>query len=457
MSQLEKYVIPQALEIEAAILGAMMNDSSGLDEVFSLLRSEMFYKTENEVIFKAASSLYSSNKKIDLLTVSNKLDELGLTDKSGGVGYIIELTQKAASSAHIQEWSLIVLDMYLRRELSIYANQLAKKAFNRELSVQDVLDEAGADIDKIGGVLSKENASQSFYDAMVSIPERVEFLTNNQGEVTGLPTGLKKLDNHFNGWQPTDFIVIGGDSGMGKTAFIMTSMLAAAKSGKAVGMFSMEMSVIQLATRAVAVESNFHMNQLARKGFEKVEYFQGLYEVVDELKDLPIYIDDKPALTVPEMKRKARALKRKYDIQLLVIDFLQMFSGDKETRINVGEAARESKNIAKELNIPVIGLSQLSREVRRSKNCIPQKNHLKEASTIEEAADVIGLLYRPDYYGYTYENNPDLYNEDLGLIGEENAALIVAKNRNGALGTVGLNYVADKTKYVNGVESNNPF
>jgi replicative DNA helicase len=201
------------------------------------------------------------------------------------------------------------------------------------------------------------------------------------------------------------------------------------------------------------------MNQLMRTGFEKDEYFGTLLKYVDKMKDYPIYIDDKPALTVPEMKRKARAMKRKNNIQLLVIDFLQMFSGDKEVRINVGEAARECKNLAKELNIPVIGLSQISREVRKSKYFIPKKYHLKEASAIEEAADIIGMLYRPSYYGYERASSAELYDDVLGLQGEENAVLMVEKNRNGSLGNVGLQYIENKTKFVNGcvVDDSTPF
>jgi replicative DNA helicase len=265
-----------------------------------------------------------------------------------------------------------------------------------------------------------------------------------------LPTGLNALDKHFSGWQPTDFIVIGADNGMGKTAMAMGFLLAPAKQGDPVGMFSMEMNVQSLATRATAVESDFHINQLMRTGFEKNSYFETLNILVNDMRDYPIYIDDKPALTVPEMKRKARALKRKHNIQLLVIDFLQMFSGDKEIRINVGDAARECKNLAKELKIPVIGLSQVSREVNKSKFFLPKKHHLKEASAIEEAADIIGMLYRPGVYGYDREANTELYDDILGLQGEENAALLVVKNRNGSLGNVGLNFIENKTKFVNG-------
>jgi replicative DNA helicase len=214
----------------------------------------------------------------------------------------------------------------------------------------------------------------------------------------------------------------------------------------------MEMSVTQLAIRAIATQSEFHMNQLMRTGFEHSYYFDKLNKITDEVSKYPMHIDDQPALTVPEMKRKARALKRKHNIELLVVDFVQMFSGDKDIRININEAARELKNIAKELDIPVIALSQLSREVKKSQHKIPSKHHLKESSAIEEAADIIALLYRPSVYGYNEQNAQMLY-DDLGLMGNDNAVLIVAKNRNGALGNVPLQFIENKTKFVNSEHS----
>lgn len=448
---------PQAIEIEKAVLGALMVDVRAMDDVESFLNEKMFYLPKHQLVFKAVKNLFDKNYPVDLLTVSKALREMNAIDNAGGDLYLIELSQCVASSAHIERHGRILHELFIKRQFIAIGGKLLKDAYREDVSTFDLLESVGSDLSSIEDVLSSNQKSMTWEEAMLSLPKHVERLTNNQGAVTGLPTGLTALDKHFSGWQKQDFIVIGADSGMGKTAFVMCSMLAAVRAGKPVGMFSMEMSVKQLAIRATAVNSNFHMNQLMRTGFEKTSYFETLYSVVDEMKGYPIHIDDKPALTVPEMKRKARALKRKFDIELLVIDFIQMFSGDKETRINVGEAARECKNIAKELDIPVIALSQISREVRKSRYHLPKKYHLKEASAIEEAADVIGMLYRPGYYGYTIESNPDLFDE-LGLIGEENAVLMVEKNRNGSLGNVGLRYVEDKTKYVDGyVEQKVPY
>ena len=443
---------PQAIEIEKAVLGALMVDSSAMDFVVIKLSKDIFYLPEHQNYYTAIKALYDSNTPIDLLTVVEMLKKKG-GFKETTTTNLIEITNSIASTANIEYHTQILVEMYVKREVIRVSNEVLRMAYDEEVLAIDLLEKLGKTMSEVEDVVSTDASSQTWEEALISLPQRVEMLTNSKGEVTGLPTGLKALDKHFSGWQPTDFVVIGADSGMGKTAFVMGQMLACAKAGKAVGMFSMEMSVFQLATRAVAVESDFHMNQLMRNGFEKTKYFETLYKVIDRMKDLPIHIDDKPALTVSEMKRKARAMARKFGIKMLVIDFLQMFSGDKEMRINVGDAARECKNIAKELGIVVIALSQISREVRKSKYHLPKKYHLKEASAIEEAADVICMLYRPDYYGYDKNNYSDLYDE-LGLIGEENAALIVEKNRNGSQGNVGLRYIENKTKYVDGNEGN---
>lgn len=452
---------PQAIDMEKAVLGAALIDEKGLDVLFEIVKDkEAFYDTKHRLIYSAIYNLFATNKPVDLLTVTEELTSMGKLEAAGSMYYVIELTEGVSSSAHIDFHARIIMQKYISRKIIQFCNRGLELAYDDKVDVFTLLDNVGAAFDKISETIAAGHSSLSWHDAVLQIPKRVEFLTNNQGNITGLPTGLESTDKHFSGWQNEDFIVIGADSGMGKTAFVMNNMIAAAKAGKSVGMFSMEMSVTQLAIRGVAVESNYHMNQLSRHGFEKQHYFEGLINVVEKVKDYPIFIDDQPALTVVEMKRKARSMKRNNKIELLVIDFMQMFSGDKDIRINISDAARACKNLAKELKIPVIALSQLSREVRKVKYCIPSKHHLKESSAIEEAADVIALLYRPEYYGYSRETHPDLYNE-LGLDFDNNAALLVAKNRNGALGNVGMYYVENKTKYVNPSEAyqyqnNNP-
>ena len=451
------FIPPQALDFEKAVLGAALVDSRGVDELMeNIALTEIFYKSEHQHIFTAMKSLYERNKPIDLLTVQEKLKKLGSLEAAGGIHNLIELSSAVGSSANISYHAAIIVQKFIQRKLITVANQVIKGAYDDKKDVFDLLDETTSGFDFISDIINQGYSSMDWAEAISSIPARVEFLTNNQGVLTGVTSGITAIDKHTNGWQPGDFIVLGADNGMGKTALVMGMKLAAAKSGKPTGMFSMEMPTVQLATRAVAVSSNFHMKQLTHTGFEKSEYFTGLNRVVNELRDLPIHIDDKPALTVAEMKRKARAMKRKHKIEILMIDFIQMFSGDSDIRINISEAARECKNLAKELNIPVIALSQLSREGKKVQYNIPQKHHLKESSAIEEAADMIGLLYRPGYYGFDSGSHPDLW-DSLELKGEENACLMIVKNRHGAMGNIGLNYIENKTKYANPTEVESTF
>lgn len=441
---------PQAVDLEEVVIGASLIDTKGVDEMFGVITNpDVFYKEAHQHVFTAIKQLYDKSQPVDLLTVAEKLKELNTIENIGGVTYLIDLTQKVSSSAHQEFHCRIILQKYIARQVIKLCTLSIEMAYDPKVDVFDLTDYVTTQVDKLTDTTTKGHTSLSWSDAVESIPARVEFLTNNQGKVTGVPTGLYATDKHFNGWQPQDLIIIGADSGMGKTAFVLNNMRAVAAEGLAVGMFSMEMSVVQLATRGIALDSTFHINQLMRTGFEKPMYFDELNEVVNKVKQYPIYIDDQPALTVPEMKRKARQLHRKHGIKMLVVDFVQMFSGDKDVRINISEAARELKNIAKELDIPVVALSQLSREVRRVQYCIPSKHHLKESSAIEEAADVIGLLYRPEYYGYDRVNNQQLYESLYMTDYNVNATLIVAKNRNGALGNVGLHFIENKTKYIN--------
>lgn len=453
MSELKGKIPPQALDLEEAVLGSVMIDQKGLDDAFGVINNPLvFYKESHQHIFHAIRQLYTSNKPVDLLTVSEQLKANNKLEASGGDYYLITLTQKVSSSAHTEYHCRILMQKYFGREMIKLCSQTIERAYDDKVDVFDMMDAMVHGVDALNDSVSMDHTSKTWEEAILDVPKRVEFLTNNQGKITGLTSGLESIDKWFSGWQDTDLIVIGADSGMGKTALVLSFMISAAKEKHSVGMFSMEMSVTQLALRGIATESQYHMNQLMRHGFEHKKYFEGLNYVVSKVKDYPIHIDDKPALTVPEMKRKARAMKRKHGIKMLVVDFVQMFSGDKDPRINISEAARELKNIAKELNIPVIALSQLSREVRKARYCIPSKHHLKESSAIEEAADIIGLLYRPGYYGYSIERTPDVWQE-LGLNSDENACLIVAKNRSGALGNVGLHFIENKTKYVNPVDS----
>jgi len=451
--QKNDYAPAQALDIEKAVLGTILQFTTGLDDCLELIKSpEIFYSPKHRIIFDTIKKLSDASDPVDIITVSERLERRKDLQKIGGAAYLIDLVQVVASSAHIEYHSKILLQKYMLRSLSDFGRNIIERTYQSDIDVFTLMDAAGMELDLIGSVVSRGAKMMPWDTAVLEVPKKVEFLSNNQGGLTGVDTGLKSFNKFFGGWQNSDLVIIGADSGMGKTALAMCHLLAPAKNGQAVGMVSMEMSTIQLAIRAVSVEGSINMVRLTRKGFEKLSYFEKLNQVVDKLKDLPIYIDDRPSLTIPEMKRRARQMKRKYDIKLFVADFIQMFSGDEDDVKLTGQAARELKNLAKELNIPVIALSQLNREVKKAQYNIPSKHHLKNSSGIEEAADVIGLLYRPEYYNFTVDKYPDLWHKTLDLQGDENAVLFVEKNRNGAMGRIPIQYIPEKTKYVNAGE-----
>ncbi|WP_281225388.1 replicative DNA helicase [Flavobacterium aquiphilum] len=440
--QLEKgKVPPQAIELEEAILGAMMIDPASIDELFQVFSSEeVFYRDNHKFIFRAIKTLVDSSKQVDLLTVSAELRIQGNLDYAGGDFYLIGLTQKVASGAHINYHAHIVLQSFMRRKVIQIASESIEAAYDDTIDVFSLLDRMDTESAMINDVVSRGKSDMSFSEALEHVMKNVEVLSNaKDGEVLGVKTGFTKLDRHFGGWQPSDFVVIGARPGMGKTAFTINTMIAAAKDGVGVGFVSMEMSTIQLAIRSVAVNSNFHLNQLTKTGFDKVQYFNTLRAKVDEMKSLPIYIDERPALTIGEIKRKARLLKRKYDIKELIVDYIQLAGGDDDIRKRTGQTSQGLKALAKELNITVIGLAQLSRAVESTSSKRPMLNHLKESGDIEQDADIVAFLFRPAYYGM----GPD---ESI-LSDGCNTEFIVAKYRAGGLGTLGLHFDENKTKF----------
>lgn len=448
-------VPPQAIDIERSVLGAMLIDASGLEKGIDLLIDDCFYDPQHKIIYKTIIGLYKSDQAVDMLTVVDRLQKTKKLQKVGGAPRIIAITQSIASSAHIEEWCRILLQKYLRRKMVGICTQGISKAYDESNDTFEFIESVLSKIENLNSMFQSEQVTESWHDAVLEIPKRVEFLTNNKGKITGLPTGFKVIDKHFSGWQKQDFIVLGADSGMGKTSLSVSFLLAPAKKDIPVGMFSLEMGIRQIATRGMAVESPFHLNQLTKTGFDKQEYFSELMNKVNTVKDYPIFIDDTPAMTVDQMKRKARQMHRKHKIQFLLIDFIQMFEsqGKENLRITIGEASRACKNIAKELDIVVIALSQVTRtEITKNKFKIPNKHHLKEASAIEEAADIILLIYRPGFYGIEREQHANLY-EDLGISKDHNAVCMVVKYRNGSRGNIPLFFNENNTKFLDMLEA----
>jgi replicative DNA helicase len=433
---------PQAIDLEEAIIGSLMIDTRAMDELSLVFTDkEVFYKESHKYIFEAIKQLSEASQPIDLLTVSHQLKLNNKLTEAGGEMYLIGLTQKISSAAHIEFYSRIVLQMYMKRKAIEIGSQIISLAYDIETDVFDLFDFVDVETAAINEIVEKGRTEMTYKDALKNVLKRVEMLTNNTTQLTGIDTGFKKLNKHFGGWQPTDFIVIGARPGMGKTAFVVNTMIGAAKVGHGVGFISLEMSTEQLATRSVANESNFHLNQLTKNGFEKPEYFNGLINKINQLEKLPIYIDDRPSLTIGEIKRKARLYKRKHDIKLLIVDYIQLAGSDsnEDVRIRVGRISNGLKGIAKELNITVIGLAQLSREVEKTSHKRPALHHLKESGDIEQDADAVCFLFRPAYYGLDVDHT--MIDEDC------NTEFIIAKYRHGGLGTYGLFFDENKTKF----------
>lgn len=436
------YMPPSAIDLEEVVLGALLIDSRCVDDLFGVFSNEnVFYKAEHKLIFRAIKTLAESSKQVDILTVSLELKAQNLLTEIGGEITLAKLSQKISSGAHIEHHAYILLQQFMRRKIIEICNDVSVNAYDDSIDVFSLLDMLDTQTALINDVVSKGKSDVSFAEALEQVKRNVELLSAaKEGEITGVRTGFSKLDKHFGGWQPTDFVVVGGRPSMGKTAWAMSTMLGAAKSGAAAGFISLEMSTVQLAIRAVAVNSNYHLNQLTKTGFEKNEYFVGLSNIIHEMKSLPIYIDERPALSITEIKRKARLLKRKHDIQILIIDYIQLAGGDEEdVRKRTGKTSQGLKALAKELNITVIGLAQLSRAVESTPTKRPALHHLKESGDIEQDADVVAFLYRPEYYNL---------DEDRSILDEGcNTEFIVSKYRNGGTGTLGLFYDTNKTKF----------
>lgn len=435
---------PQAVDLEEAVLGALMIDKNA-EEVFDVLKSaDVFYKDAHKYIFEAAQRLSGKGEAIDLLTVSAELKAMGLLEKAGGDFYLVQLTQKVSSSAHIDYHARIVLQKYAARQVIKTASESIERAYDDTVDVFDMLDYAEQGFAGISDMMNTGKGGLSWAQMLDEVVTNVEMLTKHGDKIIGVPTGFWKLDAHFGGWRPTDLYIIAARPGAGKTAFTVKAMVGAAQAGKGVGYISLEMSGTQLATRAVAVDSNFHLNQLTRSGFEKDTYFRTLLGVVNDMKKYPIHIDDSPAITLMELRRKVRRMKAQHNIQVLFVDYLQLAAGgDENVRHKITELCYGLKAIAKEYDVAVIALSQLSRAVEQRGTPRPKISDLAEASAIEAAADAVCFIFRPAMY----KLDPVYKSEGGDLVENENTEFIVAKYRHGGVGTIGLWYDANKTKF----------
>jgi replicative DNA helicase len=434
---------PQAPELEQAVLGAMMIERNAVNEAIDILKPESFYSEAHSRIFEAIQKLFGEDKPIDVLTVTEELRTMGALDLVGGPFYIAQLTNKVASSANVEYHARIISQKHILRELIRISAETQRDAFDESADVFDLLDRAENGLYQItSGNLRRnyEPMSNLIKDAI----EQIEAAKNKSDGVSGIPTGFVEMDKLTAGWQRSDMIIVAARPAMGKTAFVLSmARNIAVEHKRAVAVFSLEMSSTQLVTRLIASESGISSEKL-RKGDLNDQEFRILHEHISRLSEAPIFIDDTPGLNIFELRAKARRLKSQHNVDLIIIDYLQLMSSGTDNRggnreQEISSISRSIKNIAKELDVPIIALSQLSRAVEtRGGDKRPMLSDLRESGAIEQDADLVCFLYRPEYYKI-YE---DEHGSTLG-VGE----VIVAKHRNGAVDTVRLRFIPELAKF----------
>lgn len=447
---------PQAVDLEEAVLGALLLERDALTSVIDILRPEIFYKESHQKIFKAISILFADTEPIDILTVTNKLKTLDQLDEVGGPYYITQLTNRVGSPANIEFHTRILAQKYILRELIHVSSATIKEAFEDSTDVFNLLDKAEQGLFDI----SENNFRRESTDMKSLVGQaikEIEKAKDSEGKLRGVPSGFTELDRLTAGWQKSDLIVIAARPGMGKTAFALSLTRNAAINDFPVAIFSLEMSSVQLATRLIASETEITGEKL-KKGDLRDDEWKQLNTKVKSLEDAPIYIDDTPALSIFELRAKCRRLKEQYQIELIVVDYIQLMragdnTGNREQEIST--ISRSLKALAKELNVPVLVLSQLNRSVEtRGGLKKPQLSDLRESGAIEQDADMVIFIYRPEYYDMMEGEN----GEDLRGKGE----IIIAKHRNGSLDSVFLKFIGQYIKFVDltsfdmGIEGINP-
>ncbi|MEY8019849.1 replicative DNA helicase [Muriicola sp. SD30] len=453
---LEKGKIPpQAVDLEEVVLGAMMIDKKGVDEVIDILHPDVFYKDAHRFIYEAIFKLFESSEPVDLLTVSAQLRKEGKLDQVGGDFYLIKLTQKVASSAHIEFHARIILQKYIQRSLIKISSEIIEDAYNEGTDVFDLLDNAEAKLYEVTQGNLKRSA-ETAQNLVIQAKKKIEEISNKDG-LSGIPSGFDKVDKLTSGWQPSDLIIIAARPGMGKTALTLSmARNMAVNSNIPVAFFSLEMSSVQLITRLISSETGLSSEKLRTGRLEKHEWEQ-LNVKVKALETAPLFIDDTPSLSIFDLRAKARRLASQHKIKLIVLDYLQLMTaggsqkgGNREQEIST--ISRNLKALAKELNIPVIALSQLSRAVEtRGGSKRPILSDLRESGAIEQDADIVSFIYRPEYYKI------DEWDDEERTPTQGQAEFIVAKHRNGGLDNIRLKFIGQLGKFDNLDDFDSPF
>ncbi|MEE0510505.1 MAG: replicative DNA helicase [Peptococcaceae bacterium] len=431
--------VPYAEEAEAGIIAAMFKDREVLQDVVQLVRDSDFYKPENAILFKAILELDESGQSVDLVTMTNKLRKENLLEKAGGVFYLGQIAAAPSSIYNVQQYAKIVQEKSTMRQLIKISDRIRNRCYEDAEPVESILDDAERLVLDISKQRQRNDVTR--VDEIVSTNlEQIEEASKQVDEITGIPSGFIDLDHMTNGWQRSDLIILAARPAMGKTALCLNMAAnTAVDYHYPVAVFSLEMSKEQLVMRMLAAAARIDQKRL-RTGQLNADEWGAFLQKIGPLSSAPIYIDDTPAITIRELRAKARRLQsREGDLGLILVDYLQLMggSGHSENRQQeVSEISRSLKALARELNVPIIALSQLSRTVEQTKDKRPQLSHLRESGSLEQDADIVLFIHREEYY-----------NEDTDRRGI--ADLIIAKHRNGPTGTVELAFQNELTRFDN--------
>ncbi|WP_455061750.1 replicative DNA helicase [Prevotella sp.] len=438
---------PQAIDIEKVVLGALMIDKDAFTVVSEIIKPETFYEARHQKIFEAVQSLNLQEKPVDIMTVTEELRHKGTLEDVGGPAYVVELSSQVASSAHIEYHAHILAQKFLARQLIQFASMIETDAFDETVDVDDLMQKAEGALFEI----SQKNMLQDYVQIDTIVDQAHQLLlqaSNREGGLTGVPSGFRKLDDITAGWQPSDLVIIAGRPAMGKTSFALSiAKNVAVDYRKPIAFFSLEMNNVQLVNRLISNVCSIPGNKILNGQLTPDEW-ERFDSNIRKMQGAPIYVDDTPGLSIFELRTKARRLVREHGIELLMIDYLQLMNANgmrfNSRQEEVSTISRSLKGLAKELNIPVLALSQLSRAVEQRdgpEGKRPQLSDLRESGAIEQDADMVLFVHRPEYYHILQdEKGNDLH----GM-----AQIIIAKHRKGATGDVLLNFRGEYTRFSN--------
>ncbi|SHF97188.1 replicative DNA helicase [Ornithinibacillus halophilus] len=438
MSEWADRTPPHNLEAEQAVIGAIFLEPEAFSSASELLMPQDFYRVSHQLIFEAMLTLSDRGEPIDLVTVTTLLNNNDQLEDVGGVSYLSELAESVPTAANIVYYSKIVEEKALLRRLIRTATDIVTTSFSKEDDVEDVLNEAEKNILEVSG-RKNSGSFKVIKDVLIDVYDKIEQLHQQKEDVTGIPTGYRDLDKITSGFQRNDLIIIAARPSVGKTAFALNiAQSVAVNTDENVAIFSLEMGADQLVQRMLCAEGNIDAQRL-RTGSLEPDDWGKLTMAMGSLSNAGVYIDDTPGIRVSEIRSKCRRLKQEHGLGMILIDYLQLIQGSGKSGENrqqeVSEISRQLKGLARELNVPLIALSQLSRGVEQRQDKRPMMSDLRESGSIEQDADIVGFLYRDDYY--------DKESEKQNII-----EIILAKQRNGPVGTVELAFVKEYNKFV---------